>query len=388
MKKIALFILFILYLWCLSFSDTHEAASCSQADVQATINAADPGDTVHIPSGDCSWTGGITITKQIVLEGNGKANTIIRSSGAYTSALFIWDGVDDLVVRSLTLKGRGDGSTNDRGLSLENDCQGFRVHDCEFSDFGYYGVQTWGRCKGVFYLCDFIDCYKPGLGYGGLVRGDESGDTELGEASWLRTVGLGDDDRTFFEDCTFSGCRHTVALTYGARCCLRYCIINANAATGNPFDSHGYDWGSLRGTRCFEIYGNNVTMGGDSNPQYFVFPHCNAGDGVYFDNTITNILNDADSKIGLEIYCCTLDNCGAWPEKDQVTARATEDGPYRFGLYIWGNTTEGNPYNYAYQKSECDDEIETMFLENRDFFYFKPKGYNRYPYPHPLRRNL
>jgi len=52
-------------------ADTHTAASCSQADVQAAVNAASPGDIVRVPAGTATWSSGLSISKGIRLEGAG-----------------------------------------------------------------------------------------------------------------------------------------------------------------------------------------------------------------------------------------------------------------------------------------------------------------------------
>ena len=55
----------------------------SQADVQSKINSAVDGDTVTIPSGLFTWTGGVTISgKGIKLQGAGGARVVARSNTA------------------------------------------------------------------------------------------------------------------------------------------------------------------------------------------------------------------------------------------------------------------------------------------------------------------
>jgi hypothetical protein len=52
-------------------TDTHTAASCSQADVQAAVHAARPGDIVRVPAGTAIWSSGLSISNGIRLEGAG-----------------------------------------------------------------------------------------------------------------------------------------------------------------------------------------------------------------------------------------------------------------------------------------------------------------------------
>ena len=47
------------------YAATRTAASCSTSDVQSAVNTATDGDVVTIPNGSCTWTSGISTTKQI-----------------------------------------------------------------------------------------------------------------------------------------------------------------------------------------------------------------------------------------------------------------------------------------------------------------------------------
>jgi hypothetical protein len=55
----------------LALAGTHAAASCSQEDVQAAVNAASAGDTVLVPPGTAVWTSSISIRKGLHLKGAG-----------------------------------------------------------------------------------------------------------------------------------------------------------------------------------------------------------------------------------------------------------------------------------------------------------------------------
>ncbi len=56
---------------------TLTAASCSQSEVQARVNAAAAGDTVAIPSGNCSWQTAVNVSKGITVSGAGPQSTVI-----------------------------------------------------------------------------------------------------------------------------------------------------------------------------------------------------------------------------------------------------------------------------------------------------------------------
>ena len=58
------------------YAATITAQSCSQANVQAALNSASRGDTVTIPAGDCTWSGTVSFTKALTIQGAGKSSTI------------------------------------------------------------------------------------------------------------------------------------------------------------------------------------------------------------------------------------------------------------------------------------------------------------------------
>jgi hypothetical protein len=77
-------ILILCILSCASsvHADTHAAASCSQAHVEAAIAAASRGDTVTVPAGSCSWAEELVIDKSIIFQGAGAGTTVITSTQA------------------------------------------------------------------------------------------------------------------------------------------------------------------------------------------------------------------------------------------------------------------------------------------------------------------
>jgi len=86
----------------LVFSETIYAQSLSRADIQAAVDAANPGDKVELPSGtNSSFSGTVTInTEGIHLYGQGPANTILKlvsnQEGKYNPLIYIsadnvWD---------------------------------------------------------------------------------------------------------------------------------------------------------------------------------------------------------------------------------------------------------------------------------------------------------
>jgi hypothetical protein len=60
-------------------ASTINAPSCSQTDVQNTVNAASPGDTVVVPAGNCSWTTVSLSGVSLIGAGSSTSGTVITS---------------------------------------------------------------------------------------------------------------------------------------------------------------------------------------------------------------------------------------------------------------------------------------------------------------------
>lgn len=66
--KLALFSLAIILL-CVSdgISETINAASCSQANIQSAVNSARDGDALTIPAGNCTWSSSVELVYLIIM---------------------------------------------------------------------------------------------------------------------------------------------------------------------------------------------------------------------------------------------------------------------------------------------------------------------------------
>jgi len=123
------------------------AASCSQANVQSAINSASNGDTVGIPTGTCTWTSGISLTKRITLQGSGIGSTIITYSDG---TLFVTSGesannfrITGIEFRNCTQCVYLDGTS-----SPKEAVKNFRIDHCKFKN-AYVALETDGRATGV-----------------------------------------------------------------------------------------------------------------------------------------------------------------------------------------------------------------------------------------------
>lgn len=145
------------------------------------------------------------------------------------------------------------------------------------------------------------------------------------------------------------------------------------------FDTHG--WSPIqRGNRKYEIYENTIDC---TNDHGYVSIR-DSGDGVMFNNTITNIAYPDHYAFILNIPCCNHDTCnpangwnGTYPENDQTLL-----------YYVWGNTLDGHAHNTVTYSGSCYNEpADPIFLENRDWFEYEPPSgiYTPFQYPHPFR---
>jgi len=107
---------------CVGFACAAEAAtvtanSCALSDVQAAIRRAANGDTVQVPSGTCSWTGTLSLSKPIFLKASG-AVTIIDNYPGNADLLVI----DESAAGSIRISGftwqRGVGPNTTYGSAV------------------------------------------------------------------------------------------------------------------------------------------------------------------------------------------------------------------------------------------------------------------------------
>ena len=123
-----------------------KAASCSQANVQSAINSAANGNVVMIPAGTCTWTGGITLAKKIMLQGTGIGSTIIIYSDG---TLFVTSGESANTFRMTGMEFQNctqciylDGDGSPKG-AVKN----FRIDHCKFKN-AYVAVRNRWACYG------------------------------------------------------------------------------------------------------------------------------------------------------------------------------------------------------------------------------------------------
>lgn len=379
---------------------TIQAASCSQADVQAAIDAAADGDTVLVPAGSCTWTTTQAMTpavsianKTLTLQGAGIDRTTITDGTGYQAfeQALVLDSAAGKVIRltGFTFQGGHDqewhGIVNIWGSSTC--CAGFRVDHVRFVDTINHTIEI-GDAFGV------IDhCTIEGNSGGILVKS-----TYPGDSSWAAPLELGSARAVYVEDCVFDFDAHyrgAIDAQSGGRYVFRH-----NTLINTYITNHGTETGyPERGAFSFEIYANTLS----SSEDWFTAMFLRGGTGVIFDNTASGFGNLA---VAANYRSC--DPYGDWGRCDGTSAfdgnaeangypcfdqigRSTDAGPGTAQalepLYQWGNILDGLEADLTVHWG-CPQVAEHI-QENRDYFDNTPRpGYTPYTYPHPLTQEL
>jgi hypothetical protein len=344
-----------------TLDDPAQCPSGTSADLQALMIAAGPDGVVQIPAGCYQIIDSVGIPAGRRVFGAGMEGTILyrdpdTSRNGDEPIFWIFGrgegGTQVSGIAFLGVRDTDDGG-EDYGIVLHNS-RDFRVDHCYFEGFGFAAVRTEGTSRGVIDHSVFVDNFKRGidnLGYGVAVYGADE---------WADDPGAGTADAVFVEDSLFVGSRHAIASNAGAHYVFRYNQVRENVEACSV-DAHGLGFGSARGTRYVEIYGNVVE---DS-----VYKRCGigirGGDGVIFGNTLRGFR----VPILLILEWGTPDHLKAsYPAQDQIR-----------DLWIWDNEVQGGP-----SAPRIDPEAKGFVEPGRDYFTQPKPGYEPYPYPHPL----
>lgn len=352
---------FVLFSPSDSLARVINASSGSTNAIQSAINQASAGDTVMIPAGTFTYSGTITISSEITLLGAGKTATVLKKSGTSTTAMFVVNNSERTTIGNFSLVGIESSSSRiqDNGIRINNS-KDFHIFEVAFSHFGYSAVYARGNCRGVIRKCDFIDIYRStigNLGYGVVVYGDRDG-------AWSRPLDLGTEKAVYVEDCYFRNNRHAIASNDGSRYVFRYNTVMDNASNFHPIDAHGREYGSPRGSRSYEIYGNTVDNTVRNSWCHILI---RGGDGVIFDNTFLG--GTGSTPILLVNRTDGGHTSTSYPAPDQTRS-----------LYVWDNKVRnGNTVGVTVRPGHT-----SFFQLGRDFFHEKMPDYTPYTYPHPL----
>jgi hypothetical protein len=392
-----------------------QAASASQADVQAAIDNASPGDTILVPGGNGSWSG-LQINKAVHLKGNG---TTIDLTGTNTATK---QSAGVIRISGFTFN-RSNGSGY--AWSFTGPWKGaepivFENNKVNVSGAGFSRISTPGGV--IIAGNDFTAGWDDSL-----MQLKNPGDTY---GSWKAnsTMGTADTDgklNIYVENNTFyGGTNQGIDADDASRV-----VFRNNLCKYMSFNSHGLDT-SEDGVRHFEVYNNkfqNDAAGGwtggtsnndVSNQNWAIW--IRGGTGVIFNNWLDNIANSnwgygkVEAKFDIRAQ---QDNSGTgygtkpppvakysagkgdYPRERQLGQSWDESRSNSVGInngkgdyitdpiWVWGNTGPGssNGSFLAWGKNSWGNS-DGYFNSGRDYqFGNTPKpGYVAYKYPHPL----
>ena len=373
-----LIFVFILFLFPTINAATINANSCSLEDVQKAIDAAEPGDVVRVPAGNCVWGTGrrtidsgfyvypsLAINKSLALIGEGINKTNItcthnQSAIIYKPANF--SANDPFRISGFTF----DFDDQCTGIRLSYSYTDLtiqtkiRIDHNHFKDSasqaltinGYRGVADHNIFTGTDYPIRFA-----------------SGDDHDWWQNWEGIVFGKADNNFYFEDNIIEAYDAMVDCQYGNRYAFRYNTIRALGPASYPLmDMHG-DVGTESGgcayRSCFgsEIYGNHISL----NSGYADF---RGGKHAIFYNYISKTgnfwgLRDSEGvSLGWEacdcVYCDT-DN----PQPQHIS-----------DSYSWNNRGSSltGPISNFYSRgfADCVEKCGYIVNENDEFFNFNP----------------
>ncbi len=383
-----IFISAIMFMPITSSASVKNAASCSYSDVSAAYSAASAGDTVTVPSGNCTWSSALNITKAITLQGAGSNTTVITSSMSSGSSLISITPASDAILTRVTNIGFQLGTLNNgrRAITINGKPNvsfiptNIRIDHNAITGGGGNpgGIVTIGRVYGLIDHNTFTNIYSAIFGWG--IGYDNQAWIDAYNAGGIKA---GTADAMFVEDNTFilndsAGTRITVdAQIYlqegGASYVVRYNTFDASAVT-NPnfmtlmYNNHGnqdyclnYPSTCFRGMPIFESY-NNTAKCAANNCE---FESIRGGSVLIHDEAFSggggSLVKVSEEECWQTAFFSSLRT--AWPAQDQVT-----------NSFFWNLTFNGAPVtdiNFGAENGSCS----AIFIQkNRDYFMHAPQA--------------
>ncbi len=369
-------------------AETITAASCSLEDVQAAVDAAADGDTVLIPDGSSSWTGGISTSRQIWIRAQNYTQTPAGTQGPgattrnvtitcnSSSPLFSFTTGNSYHVRLsgiAFIDGNGTGafiavSGSGSKPALINDIYMYIDKDRFWPADSFI---DWRAIGGVLWNL-YVDASSipggGGSGGGMLVKSPRNWET-------TSTMGMLDTDGTvnvYVENSTFIETSQWPDVDDNGRFVARYCKFD-----GTWGITHGFT--SLTGGRHFEYYNNEFYVTDPNRNIAGRYFWCRAGTGIFTDNDVQDQPgNEYQDPVQLDIGDNTTP--GTYPQERQPGYGHDGSSHVSDPIYIW-NQTGSQAYTYSFNGG-----WDSIVQLNRDVFINSgaKSGYVKYTYPHPL----
>jgi len=361
---------------------TVNANSCSRTDVIAAIQSAIAGDTVRVPAGSCSWSGGISFTGiQLIGAGSTTSGTVItaglvsmnKHSTKYTRISgFRFTGTDEHIYV--------DGSPSAKAFIIDNNYLRSDVGGNEARCI-HLGVNGGLLHHNQFTAVNWTNA--------------DVFNTQTTE-NWSQATSFGTADTTgerniYFEDNTFTNIVETMPDgDEGSRIVIRHNLYVDSSIVfhgGSPNDSSPNG-----GTRQFEVYSNTFDRVSNSIPvNKWIWVR--GASGVIANNS----MDRADSPDGSTYpnkheILLTVGCPNPYPMQYQVgqTTNSPENPPSH-PLLIFGNTGQGTTDGNFISVEGSDtagppcSTPSTYIRSGRDYMLTNSWGWTPYTYPHPLQ---
>jgi len=387
---------------------TFTAASCNSSDVQAAINSASDGDTVLIPDGSCSWSSGITTSKQIWIRaqnytptpmGTGTRSVTITNNSS--TPLFSVTSGNSYHVRITGIRfNEGTGNSNHIRLNGSGtmvpliDDDYFQVQN-RFGNEPDIAAFAWLSLGGVMWnvMAEGVNgglggqCCPEGASF--LINSPRAWYTN----STLGALDTNGDQNDYIEDSTWRNFGQAPDIDDNGRVVIRHCLLDGVAGLTHGFTSA---WGG----RQYEYYNNTITTTtGNRNlgGRYF---WARAGFGIFADNTVSYQNQGYGAPILFQsiVECSQSTSCTSgqvqypYPRQVGTDWNNPPNGIFTDPVYLWNNCQPGHTLPCA-----GDSTWGTMspyYIQlGRDIFVdsgAKPataytSAYEKYTYPHPAR---
>ena len=403
---------------------TRNAASCSQAAVQAAVDAAADGDIVQIPA--CvttAWSTYVTVNnKAITIRGAGIGNTILSAAGDGSYSFYVPDTNTKMVkFYDMTLTVAGNQSCVSApfyscgNIKIDGGINGsptFVVGRISFDHrpansrggFSARGVEITNGLAGLIHHWECHDVYACVFVFG------------TNDTAWAAPTGLGDANSVYIED----GSCNTSQYSYGA--CTESgsggsYVFRYNTTSGNGTGQHGPCESGGRGHRRTEIYHNTFNA---ATGRAYDASALAGGTGVSFNN---RYIGFSEPFHFFYKRACEQAECAAPYNKPCDGTRAIDGNQHPSGwrcrdalgtgknqasepFYSWNNCDQTvAQYPLCSDTALCDcggashvvnlvpasprgcmSKLMTLIAENRDYYNqtIKP-GYVPFTYPHPLQ---
>lgn len=388
---------------CYGSSPSLTAASAMQNDVADCVAMSNHGDTITIPAcaaGTCTWTSGITITKDVKIIGSGIDSTILANgftNNGIEEAFFKFVPDSTARERLSTLSGAGTfevgGITFTSSTRMKNKFGVWvhnynlpailrvKIHNNKYVNL-HRATQVKGYSHGVFYsnlLFDTNGSYPEGAGHASF----ENDRFTLGSGrGWYI------EDNTF----TYNGVDAGVSggANNGGGYVARYNTVTGTLYGGSTyFETHGNQLAYIYGPQITEVYGNYISATGVGKATA-----ARGGKNIYLNNVM--------AVGGLSIWeeysdLATSDTypSGRCPERQGVLRQTCTDScicQKVHDSYFINNRANinGAVHNaYVLMDFECREALSSYspictsiklnnppeLVENIEFFNYVPSGF-------------